>query len=131
MICMFFTLVFTILGGLFLGLLIVFPLVTIPLVFEFFHSQLPIAELATIETFIEIGLLLYLILTKIFDENTFVKVLAIIITIFLAGIAIYISVSYSGMILLNNVPVLGNLYEVVFNFFSGILDKVSHFFTGK
>lgn len=130
MICIFFTLFFTLISGLFL-VFFIFGLPLIPLVFSFFYNHIPIAELATIETFIEIGLLLYLILTKIFDENTFVKVLAIIITIFLAGIAIYISVSYSGMIWLNNVPVLGNLYEAVFDFFSGILDKLSHFFTGK
>lgn len=130
MICMFFTLVFTILGGWLLGFFFL-SVVTIPVVFSFFCSQIPIAELATIETFIEIGLLIYLILTKVFRRNNFFKVLGIILIIFLAGIAIYISVSYSGMIWLNDVPVLGDLYKVAFNFFSGILDKLSKFFTGK
>lgn len=130
MICMFFTLFFTLMSGLFL-VFFIFGLPIIPVAFSFFYNHIPVAELATIETFIEIGLLIYLILKKVFRRNNFFKVLGISLIIFLAGIAIYISVSYSGMIWLNDVPVLGDLYKVVFNFFSGILDKLSKFFTGK
>lgn len=129
MICMFFTLVFTILGGVLLGLLF-FSVVTLPVVFSFFYSQIPIAQLATIETFIEIGLLIYLILTKIFRRNKFFKVLGIILIIFLAGIAIYISFRYK-IIWTNDIPVLGDLYTGIYSLFSGILDKLAKFFTGK
>lgn len=129
MICMFFTLFFTIAGGWILGFFFLSG-VTIPIVFSFFYYHIPIAELATIETFIEIGLLIYLILIKVFRRNKFFKVLGIILIIFLAGIAIYISFRYK-IIWAKDIPVLGDLYTGIYGLFSGILDKLLKFFTGK
>lgn len=129
MVCMFITMIFTYLGGIITGLVIVAPL-TIPVVFGFLYSQIPIAKLATVETFLEGGLLIYFILTNIFRRKKFIKNICIIAVIFLTGIAFYISFR-SKTVWTQDIPVLGDLYSAIFHFFSGILKKINVFFMGK
>lgn len=129
MVCMFITMIFTYLGGIITGLVIAAPL-TIPVVFGFLYSQIPIAKLATVETFLEGGLLIYFILTNIFRRKKLIKNICIIAVIFLTGIAFYISFR-SKIVWTQDIPVLGDLYSAIFHFFSGILKKINVFFMGK
>lgn len=126
MICIFLAIVFSLLGGLVLGYIIA-ALLTIPVVFSFFFNYIPLAKIATIETFIEIGLIIYLILKKIFKRNKFFKVLGIIVIIFLTAMAIYISFRFK-IIWTKDVPILGDLYANIYHFFSGMIDKILDFF---
>ena len=129
MFCILLTLVFSVLGGIVIGY-VVAAMSTIPAVFSFFYSQLPLAKFATIETFIEIGLILYLILTRLFRRNRGIKIFAIIIIILLSALAIFISFR-SKLILTYDFPIFGNMYKNIFQFFSGIFRTISDFFTGR
>lgn len=129
MFCTLLTLVFSVLGGLVTGC-VVAAMLTIPAAFSFFYSQLPLAKFATIETFVEIGLILYLILTRLFRRNRGIKVFAIIIIILLSALAIFISFR-SKLILTYDFPIFGNMYKNIFQFFSGIFKTISDFFTGR
>lgn len=129
MICIFLVLIFSLLVGLVLGYVIA-AMTTIPIVFSFFYNHIPIVQLATIETFIEIGLIFYLILSMIFKRNKHIKIFKIIIPVFLAAIAIYISFRYK-IVWTNDIPLFGNLYATLFKFFSRILESLLRFFTGN
>ena len=129
MVCLLVTVFLTFVGGLITGLVIAAPLTT-PAVFGFLYSQIPIAKLATVETFLEGGLLIYFIFTSIFTRKKFIKNICIIAVIFLTGIAFYISFR-SKIVWTQDIPVLGDLYSAIFHFFSGILKKINVFFTGN
>lgn len=124
MICMLSALAFAFVGGLAWGL-IVFAGFTIPLTFSIVLS-LPIAKFATIETFIEIGLIIKLILTKIFESNflneTLGEILGIIIVVLFGAASIYISFNSNGY-LFDVFP-----YSNIYNFFSVIIEHVADFF---
>ena len=129
MVCLFITMLFTFSGGIITGL-VFSSLLTTPVVFGFLYSQIPIAKLATVETFLEGGLLIYFILTNIFRRKKFIKNICIIAVIFLTGMAFYISFR-SKIVWTQDIPVLGDLYSAIFHFFSGILKKINVFFMGK
>lgn len=133
MICLLFALLLSLIGAVFLGFFFL-AFAMLPATISFFCTYLPLAKLATIETFLEIGLFIYLILTKIFRRNTFIKILGILVTVFLTGAAIYMSFNRNGglAILTFNKPlsVLAKVYFHVRHFFLDIIHNLTGFFNG-
>lgn len=131
MICIFLTLILTIFASVIVGL-VVFTIGAIPGVFSFFYYSIPIAKLATIETFIEIGIILYFILTRIFRRNKVIKIVSILVIIVLAVISIYLSFRFKGKIIFNSdIPIIGNIYDTIYHFFDNNLEKFNNFLHGK
>ena len=129
MICIFIGFVFTILGGLLLGFVIGAGL-TIPVVFSFIFLHLPIVELAIIETFIEIGLVINFLIRLILKKNSFMKVIGILIVIGLGIASTYISFSNPLAFITTDIPIISDLYHPIWKFFINIVDKLETFFLG-
>ena len=117
MLCIFFTLFFFY----FFRILTLF-------VFTFPYNLTPMAPFCTIETFIEIGIFLPLILAKIFRNHTVIKVTSIIIIIALEVISMFILYSTLDIPILT--PIITGMYLKIYNFFEIILDKISNFILG-
>lgn len=131
MICIILTLIFSVLGGLIIGFVIA-AMTTIPVVFSFFNNHIPIAKIATIETFFEAGLIIYFLLNWILRKRSIGKIIGILTIIFLVCISVYISFnSRFVMFTADDIPVLGDVYIIIYKFFSNVMNKISVFFIGK
>ena len=133
MICFFLGLVTTIIIALLIGFIFAFGFTLGP-VFSFIFLHIPLAKLATIETFLELGLLIYFILTKLFGKRrrnrNFVSFIGILFILALVIPSMYYSFSNPFSLLTNDIPVFGDFYTMVYNFFSNIVNHLAAFFLG-
>lgn len=132
MICIFLGLVATNLLALFLGLVFAFIFMVQP-VFSFIFLHIPLTKLATVETFLELGLLIYFILTKLFGKRrnrNFVSFIGILFILALVIPAIYYSFINPFSLSTNNIPIFGDFYRMVYKFFSNIVNHLETFFLG-
>ena len=129
MLCIFFGLFFTILVGLLSGFFVGTGLTT-PVVFSFIFHHLPIEKLACIETFIEIGLIINLIIRHSCRRKSFMRVVGIIIVIGLGIASAYISFSNPLAVITTDIPLISDLYYPIWKFFINIVDKLETFFLG-
>ena len=120
MICLFFVIILS----------IMFSSITLftmlPYIFYFFLFNLPFCDFATIETFIEIALIFFVIVKKYADANcrrpVLVCVIAFLISATFVGLAIY----QSTLIILDT-PIWW-LYDKIYDFFELIKNNINDFF---
>lgn len=133
MICILLSIIATVVGSFVTGFILLFFLMVEPVAI-FIYTQIPIAKLATIETFLELGLLIYFILTKLFGKRrrnrNFVSFIGILFILALVIPAMYYSFSNPFSLLTNDIPVFGDFYTMIYNFFSNIVNHLEAFFLG-
>lgn len=133
MICIFLSVIATALISFAVGLLF-FAFLMIQPVAGFVFTQIPIAKLATVETFLEIGLLIYLLLTKLFGQRrrnrNIVSFIGLLVIMALVIIAMYYSFSSPVLLLTSDIPVVSDLYMVIFKFFDNVVGHIEGFFLG-
>lgn len=133
MICFLVGIFLTYSFSVFLGIIIFTPAM-IQVFGYFFFIFIPLAKLATIETFLEIGLLINFILIKLFGQRirnrNFVSFIGILIILALVIPAMYYSFSNPFALLTNDIPVFDYLYKMVYNFFTNIVNHLKNFFLG-
>ena len=129
MICIFLSIIFTIFICFCIGL-IIFAFVLIEPVANIIYIGIPLAKLATIETFLELGLLIHFVLNKIFEYSRKVKIIGIIIILVLVISSIYHSFSSPLTLMFHKIPILSDLYYFVYDFFSNIVNHIKEFFLG-
>jgi hypothetical protein len=99
----------------------------LPYIFYFFLFNLPFCDFATIETFIEIALIFFVIVKKYADANcrrpVLVCVIAFLISATFVGLAIY----QSTLIILDT-PIWW-LYDKIYDFFELIKNNINDFFS--
>lgn len=133
MICIFLGLITTLIAALFIGFIVAFGLTLGP-VFSFIFLHIPLVKLATIETFLEIGLLINFILTKLFGQRRrnrkFISFIGIVIILTLVILSMYYSFSNPFALLTNDIPIFDDLYTMIFKFFTNIVNHLKNFFLG-
>mgnify|MGYP003498963250 FL=1 len=133
MICIFLGLITTLIAALFIGFIVAFGLTVGP-VFSFIFLHIPLVKLATIETFLEIGLLINFILTKLFGQRRrnrkFISFIGIVIILTLVILSMYYSFSNPFALLTNDIPIFDDLYTMIFKFFTNIVNHLKNFFIG-
>lgn len=129
MICIFLGLVLTIIGGILVGYVLAAGLTT-PVVFNYIFIHLPMTKLATIETFIEMGLIINFIIRRSCRRNSFMRVVGILIVIGLGIASSYISFSNPFAFMTTDIPIISDLYYPIWKFFINIVDKLETFFLG-
>ena len=133
MICIFLGLITTLIAALFIGFIVAFGLTVGP-VFSFIFLHIPLVKLATIETFLEIGLLINFILIKLFGQRRrnrkFISFIGIVIILTLVILSMYYSFSNPFALLTNDIPIFDDLYTMIFKFFTNIVNHLKNFFIG-
>lgn len=129
MICILFSIIISLLVSFAMGFIIFFFIMVEP-VYNFFFIQIPIVKFATIETFIECGLFIKLLLKIIFKNNRFIEIIGILLVIGLAITSLYISFNTPLSIVTTDIPIISNLYNYIYRFFSFIVKKISEFYLG-
>ena len=117
MICIFIGLFFTFLISLLFGFIILTPYVMQGL-FSILFIGIPMDNIATIETFIEIGLIINALLWRFFKYNTFIKILGVLLVIAL-GVLGYL-LGFTDF----DLPIMENLYYHIWRFFHNIINKI-------
>lgn len=133
MICILLSIIATVVGSFATGFILLFFLMVEPVAI-FIYTQIPIAKLATVETFLEIGLLINLLLIKMFGQRrrtrNIVSLIGLVIIFALVIPALHFSFSNPFSFLTNDIPIYGDLYRTILKFFINITNHIKEFFLG-
>lgn len=133
MICILLSIIATVVGSFATGFIWLFFLMVEPVAI-FIYTQIPIAKLATVETFLEMGLLINLLLIKMFGQRrrtrNIVSLIGLVIIFALVIPALHLSFSNPFSFLTNDIPIYGDLYRTILKFFINITNHIKEFFIG-